>query len=123
MSAALSSFLICPSVQSLHSMRNTSPGLTEMTAGMSGCQRLCPGISCFDIGFVRSTLNSVFGICLCAPFRSLVARCSFVVSDRQQARYRVGVHVRPLAALADAAAIQHQHAIGDLQREAENLFR
>src|SRR5689334_19573776 len=108
MSAALSSFLICPSVQSLHSMRNTSPGLTEMTAGMSGCQRLWPGISCFDIDFVRSTLNNVFGICLSAPFAS-------VFSDRQQARDRVRVHLRAGAALADAAAIQHQHPIGDLQ--------
>ena len=45
-SSGLSLSLICPSVQSLHSIRKTSPGLTETTAGISGCQRLCPGSSC-----------------------------------------------------------------------------
>ena len=63
MSFAQSSFLICPPVQSMHSIRNSSPGLTDTTIGMSGCQRLC-GTSCFVMGFVRSTLNSVFGMSL-----------------------------------------------------------
>ena len=39
-SLALSSSLICPPVQSMHSTRNSSPGLTHDTIGMSGCQRL-----------------------------------------------------------------------------------
>ena len=61
-SLGLSLFLIWPSVQSLHSMRNTSPGLTETTAGMSGCQRLWPTSSCSAQVFVRSILNRVFGM-------------------------------------------------------------
>src|SRR5215213_8676385 len=44
-SSAESSFLIAPSNHSRQSARNTSPGRTLTTGGMSGCQRLCP--TCF----------------------------------------------------------------------------
>src|SRR5690349_24680200 len=58
MSWAESSSEICPPVQSTHSMRNWSPGFTQATMGMSGCQRLCR-TSCFVGGALVSTRISV----------------------------------------------------------------
>src|SRR5215831_262952 len=113
MSAGLSLFLIWPSVQSLHSMRKTSPGFTITLAGMSGCQRLWPTSSCLDIGFVRSTLNSVFGIVEPPPGLSLYGK---------QSLHPGHVHVVAAALVDHPAAVQHQQPIGDLQREAQDLF-
>ena len=62
MSLAESSLRTWPSVQSLHSIRNTSPGRTEEAAGMSGCHRLCPGTSWSRIDLDWSTRNTVSGM-------------------------------------------------------------
>ncbi len=51
-SLALSLLPICESVHSRHSTRNSLPGLTELTDGMSGCQRLWPGTAWSGMDFV-----------------------------------------------------------------------
>ena len=83
MSVGSSLFLICPSVQSLHSMRNSSPGLTHhhrdvrVPAVVAGQLLLDDGLAS------RSTLNSVLGIVV----SSLGVWSSQIdsSSDRQQA--------------------------------------
>src|SRR4051794_41155857 len=61
-SSAESSLLIAPSNHSRQSARNTSPGLTLTTGGMSGCHRLCP--TCFwSVNFfVLSSGKRFFGM-------------------------------------------------------------
>src|SRR5262245_42848538 len=54
---------ICASVHSRHSTRNSLPGLTDDTAGMSGCQRLWPGTAWSAIDLDWSTLKATSGIC------------------------------------------------------------
>jgi len=49
------SYFTYPPVQSTHSTRNISPSLTEATGGMSGCQRLCKGVSCSQGSLFGST--------------------------------------------------------------------
>ncbi len=57
MSSAESSFRTCRLVQSRHSMRKSVPGSVDAAAGMSGCQRLCPGTSWSCMYLLTSTLN------------------------------------------------------------------
>src|SRR5918998_6754028 len=61
MSFAESLFPTWPLVQSRHSIRTSVPGSVEATAGMSGCQRLCPGTSWSAIDLPSSTLKSGSG--------------------------------------------------------------
>src|SRR5215210_5065898 len=56
MSLAESLFPTWPFVQSRHSMRKSVPGSAE-AAGMSGCQRLCPGTSWSAMDVPISTLK------------------------------------------------------------------
>lgn len=49
-------------VQSIVSTRNFCPGSTVATAGISGCQRLCIGVSCSHGSFLMSTEMSVGGM-------------------------------------------------------------
>src|ERR1700690_3117071 len=121
MSEGSSSFLIWPSVQSLHSMRKTSPGLTVTAVGMSGCHRLCPTISCFPMGLVRSTLNNVFGI-LSASLEFTWLWLLRGNSDRQQAVHGEHIHLGPPALLDDATAVEHQQPVGHVEGEAQHLL-
>src|SRR3712207_1019236 len=62
MSFAESLFPTCPFVQSRHSVRKSVPGSVTAAAGMSGCQRLCPGTSWSAIDLPSSTLKRGSGI-------------------------------------------------------------
>src|SRR3954454_7007618 len=73
-SSAESSLWIAPSNHSRQSARNTSPGLTLTTGGMSGCHRLCP-TCCWSVNFfVLSSGKRFFGMSVLSAAEQVAQR-------------------------------------------------
>src|ERR1700678_2268756 len=100
MSWALSSFLIWPPVQSMHSTRNSAPGFTHETMGTSGCHRLWM-TSCFVGAVDRSTLMSVS-----------MDWFSSIPLDRKQTLERRLVDPGPRALVDERAPVEHEDPVG-----------
>src|SRR3981189_2431663 len=111
-------------------MTKSSPGLTQNTIGPSGCRRLW--VWSFLRGDSdRSTSISFFGIltssCKRAPTPPRAgapppADATIVTSNREEARDRRFVDLSVGIGVDDAAVLDHQHTVGDVEHEAQHLL-